>query len=206
MGKYFDKDGNEVEAFTQEEVDAKVTEKETALNKAHEEAINKKDSEIKTATDKITELEKGGSKKDEDKTEVQKLQERIDELEKNSVNDKKESLLRELAGDDKDLREKIELEYNQFNQDDTSEAAIEARMLKAVNLAQPEVKADSIKSAMSSMAAARGKDTSGAEEKKSEKTKEQAEFASNMGITKEDEEKYGAIVDESLQVNTAKAE
>ncbi len=197
MGKYFDSEGKEVEAFTQDELTAKVTERETALKTEYETAINNLKSEHQTAlTTAVEEAKKGAGNKgasDSNDDVIKALQEQVKALSEGKVNDKKEALLKDLAGDDKDLRTKLEHEYAQFNAEDTSEAAIETRMLKAFNLVNPEAKADTVRAAVSSMAASRGRDTSG--QGATEKTEEQKALANKFGISEEDEKKYGAQAD-----------
>lgn len=126
MAKYFDKDGKEVEAFTQEELDAQ---KAQALEE-YKKANPDKNDEIAALQQKLKETEErekngGGDDaqkkrlKDEKEDIKKELTQKIDDLTKafdeyrNGITTSaKETILGKLVGADKDLRAKVELKMN----------------------------------------------------------------------------------------------
>lgn len=126
MAKYFDKDGKEVEAYTQEELDAQ---KAQALEE-YKKANPDKNDEIAALQQKLKEAEErekngGGDDaqkkrlKDEKEDIKKELTQKIDDLTKafdeyrNGITTSaKETILGKLVGADKDLRAKVELKMN----------------------------------------------------------------------------------------------
>jgi len=128
MGKYFDKDGNEVEAFSKDELE---TEKKTALDaylKDHPDQSN----ELAEATKKVEDLtkqieENGGTMTDgqkkrllEDKKAAEDLVKTVTEKFTKEMGEFKESVfggfrnkaLNTLSGGDKEKAEKIQARYD----------------------------------------------------------------------------------------------
>ena len=91
MGKYKLEDGSEIEAFTQEEVDAKVAEQTKQLQ-----------TDLEAAKDKAQNLEtkaKGAEKaKDENQSEVEKLQKQIDDMNQKFSDNYKNRFVNEAGG------------------------------------------------------------------------------------------------------------
>lgn len=136
MAKFFDKDGKEIEAFTQEELDAQ---KAQALEE-YKKANPDKSDEIAALQQKLKEAEereKNGGGDDAQKKRLKdakedikrELTEKIDNLTKafdeyrNGVTTStKEKILGKLVGADKDLRAKVELKmHNLTGYPDTPE-------------------------------------------------------------------------------------
>lgn len=160
MAKLFDKDGAEVEAFTTEEL---VVKNKEVLDKYIEENPSKKDEfdkltlDLKTATDKIVELEgEGGGGEGQDDAQKKRLKDakvaaetaleegmkgirkEMTDFKEGFVSGHKTKVLQKLAGDDPELLKKIEFEYDQYSEGKSvpaNEIEMQGRMAKAFTLA-----------------------------------------------------------------------
>jgi len=143
MGKYFDENGNEVEAFGPEEVEEKIDEArseaidETAANR--QEEIEKMEEEMETLKEELentkaqfekeTEKEKNFEKlrniKDDREKQIKELEVKMEETKKNleekineleSLSDQKvvEDTILKLSRGNEELKKKIWYEYNRF--------------------------------------------------------------------------------------------
>lgn len=84
----------------------------------------------------IERLRKERDQATKDLTEkVNTMSKTIDEMKAGSVNDHKNRLLHKYAGNDKDLRSKLETEFNSYMPDKTSAEEMNTRMEKAATLA-----------------------------------------------------------------------
>jgi hypothetical protein len=156
MAKLFDAAGNEVEAFTPEELEAKKKEALDEYLKDHpdqSEAVKTAQQDLEVAKNKIKELEENGGgdgnkgQKDrllkERNDAENKLKELTDTFTK-EISSLKETffggikgkILDKLSGGDKNLRDKIEKEYSEFKGDATTEAQIQERLTKAYTIAK----------------------------------------------------------------------
>ena len=138
---------------------------EEAVKKASDEAIEtyKKDhpdqtkdfEDLKTklteAEDKLKEVDSGGDDDDDGQKKrlreqrdkamtklgdaMEKMGSEITELKTSIVGDTKGELLSALAGDDDELKKKIEFEFDHYRVEDTSKLAIKERLEKAFQLA-----------------------------------------------------------------------
>lgn len=151
MGKYKDADGNEIEAFTQEELDAQKKAAVDEYLKDHPDQKAALDEATKKATDleaKIKEMEGAGD--DEQKKRL--IKERDDALDaakkltegygtdikvlKDALfGGAKTKVLDKLAGSDAQLRAKIEHEYDSFKDEPKNEIEITERLTRAFTLA-----------------------------------------------------------------------
>lgn len=123
MAKLFDADGKEVDAFTQEELDAQkaaALEEYKKANPDKSDAIAKLESDLKAANDKIAagegdEGQKRRLKQEKEdaenalKTGLDSLRKEFDEYKSGVVGGAREALLSKITGGDKDLRAKIEV-------------------------------------------------------------------------------------------------
>lgn len=160
MAKFLDKDGKEIEAFTAEELEA---EKKKALDeylKEHPDQsadMQTAKTALEEAQRKLKDLEGAGN--DEQKKRLiaerdaaeAKLKETTDTLVKEVQNIKdsffggaKEKTLKKLAGDDVELRKKIELEYDSFKGEPKNEVEITERLTKAYTIAKGAAPSPSI--------------------------------------------------------------
>lgn len=146
-------DGKEMEVLTAEEAATKAEEAATAAIEKYQAEhpdqtaeFTKLQADLKTANDAL-EAGKGGND-----GQIRRLKEAKEEAEKNLteglakmqgdfekfkteiVGDVKEALLAKYAGTNKELREKITIEFNNYKPNDTSKAGIEERMAKAYQL------------------------------------------------------------------------
>lgn len=174
MAKLFDANGNEVEAFTPEELEAKKQEAIDAYLKEHPDqsaALTQAQKDLETAQNKLKEIE---GKDDEDPQKKRLIKERDDanaaleevkttltkeitDLKTNIFGSAKEKILSKLAGGDAELRKKIETEYDGFAGEAVNEQQIQERLTKAYTLAKGVPPAPNFMDSMGS-AAPRGVD------------------------------------------------
>jgi len=157
MAKLFDEQGNEIEAFTAEELKGKNQEAVDAYLKEHpdqSQALEEATKKLEDANIKLKKFEDGGNGGGgEDGQKKRLIKERDDankalEEVKNSfmgeINKLKETffggtknkILEKLSGGDSELKKKIELEYDGFKGDVSTEADIMSRMTKAYTIAK----------------------------------------------------------------------
>jgi len=184
--KYILEDGTEVEAFSQEEVDTKL-----------QEAV--KDLVPKADLDKLTEENKKFAEKDANFTKVKTdsekviadLQVEMRTMKDTVVGNHKNGLMAKLSGGDKDLEAKIELEYSQFAGEALTNDQISERMLKSFRNANPDYAPQTLSDAVAYVGKrsqqSAGKDTGA-------RTEDQQKAQAAMGISADDEKKYGSII------------
>lgn len=210
MAKLFDKDGNEVEAFTPEELETK---KKEALDAYIKENPSKKDefeklqADLKTATDKLAEIESGGGDdaqkkrlKDEKKaaedalkTVTDGFRKEMDEFKSGFINGHKTKVLDKLSKGDPELRKKIELEFDQYSEGKkapANEMEITERLTKAFTLATGNKPAPNFMDGAAG-AGARGDHASGGGKGgATEETENSKAMRKALGITDKDVEKF----------------
>lgn len=214
MAKLYDKDGNEVEAFTQEELKAKQDEAiETYLKENPDKGgdLTKLQTELADAKKKLEDFEKAGNGNDAQKqrliqekkdaentlaTTVAKLQKDMDDFKGGILNGAKETALKNLTKGDKELQAKIELRAaNLTGYPDTAEGV-------AQKLADAFVLATGTKPAhgfMDSVTSSGGKGTGNLEKGGAGvETDGSKQIRTGLGITDQTEAKYGKIADEIL--------
>lgn len=182
---YYDADGNEVTAFSQEEVEAQKAE---ALKTANEELENlKKEKDALSNKDiNFANLKESISKKDE---EIKSLSTKIEEVNNGRITEMQNDVLNRVAGDDKDLRESIMKEMDTFRDKPTTKEGMKDLALKALAIVKPAMVSnamDDFKSASFGNGFRNIKATTETEIKPELKT-----VASNMNISDEDWKKYG---------------
>jgi len=148
-------DGKEVEVLTAEEAQAKADEAAAKALDSYKsehpdqtESVTKLQSDLKKAQEDLDAASKGGNSAQverlrKERDEAQKLaSEGIAQLTKDfadfrngSINEVKGTLLNQYAGTNKDLREKIEIEFGNYKPNANTKADIEERMAKAFQLA-----------------------------------------------------------------------
>ena len=210
MAKLFDKDGNEVEAFTPEELETK---KKEALDAYIKENPSKKDefeklqADLKTATDKLTELESGGGddaqkrrlkeekKAAEDalKTGLEGIRKEMDEFKNNFVTGHKTKVLDKLSKGDPELKKKIEMEYGQYSEGKkapANEIEVTERLTKAFTLATGNKPAPNFMDGAAGAGARGDHSNGGGKGAKGEETDNSKAMRKAMGITDSDVEKF----------------
>lgn len=206
MTKLFDENGNEIEAFTKEEFEAK---KKEALE---EYAMNNPDKsgELKTAQDelllvqaKLKELEEmGGSEgqKKRLKAEKEEALNKVSEIEKKLTGEmkalkdsifggRKTKVLDALSKGDVELRKKIELEADGFRGDPVNEIELEQRLIKAATIVMGNKPQPNFMDGMSH-GGTRGVDT----QKQGQESENSKEMRKVFGITDEQAKKFSPEV------------
>lgn len=156
MAKLFDEQGNEVEAFTEEELKTKNQEAIDAYIKENpdkSDELTKANGDLEEATKKIKEFEEAGGgdegqkkrlleekKKAEGTLEevVKNFTKQITDLKEGFVSGAKEKIITKLSGGDEELRKKIELEYDGYSEGKDAPAndvEVQDRLTKAFTLA-----------------------------------------------------------------------
>lgn len=211
MAKLFDKDGNEVEAFTTEEIAAQkkeAVEEYIKNNPSKKEDFDKLTNDLKVATDKLKELEDGGGNDDAQKRRLKEAKEtaeraladgmsgirkEMDEFKSNFVSGHKTKVLDKLSKGDPELRKKIELEYDQYSEGKkvpTNEVEVTERLTKAFTLATGNKPAPNFMDGMNN-AGPRGDGTNGGSGgAKEPETDNSKQMRKAFGITDKDVEKF----------------
>lgn len=213
MAKLFDKDGNEVEAYTQAELDAK---KKEALdeyiknNPSKAAELDKLTKDLEAANAKIKEFEGGNGGGDDDaqkkrlkdaktaaeealKTATEGFRKEMDEFKTSFLNGHKTKVLDKLSKGDPELKKKIEFEFDQYSEGKkapTSEVELTERLTKAFTIATGNKPIPNFMDSMSG-AGTRGDGKNGgsgsAQEPESENSKAMRKA---LGITDQDVEKF----------------
>lgn len=198
MSKYFDAEGNEVEAFTPEELEAQ---KQAAIAEAQKNnpELTKLQAEL---ADKNKELE-GFKNKDLNFSNLKEVKEaaekraaeleaKINEVQNGTVNSMKNEIFDQLSNGDKDLKAKIEAEFNTFRGEPKTKEEIIAQAQKALAIVKPPV----VPGAFDAFNAANGGRNKVVNNpgQKFEPTPELQNIGSKMGVSKEDWEKFGGQV------------
>lgn len=152
MAKYFDENGNEVEAFSKDELEAKKKEHLEAYlkdNPGDAEKAKQLQADLDAANKKLKDLEGAGGSEGQKKRLIEerdaankKLEEfqgtvtkQISELKDSFFGSAKKKILDKLAGTDAQLRAKIELEYDGFKGEPKNDVEIQERLTRAFTLA-----------------------------------------------------------------------
>lgn len=175
MGKFIDTEGNEVEAFTQAELDAKIDETKKAIEGEYApklESVQKDLDDTKVALSKLQNKDFNFRKLEELNDEERKklsaqeleLMQRQEKLEKEQEDFRKQSeeaiikrkmdtetrLFKKYVGTDKELGEKVKFHYDRLTDKAETEEEIEKKLQDAIRLARPELKVDPLTAAISS--------------------------------------------------------
>lgn len=159
FAKYFDDDGNEIEAIPKEKAEELLKSKEEKMKELESEIKGYKDKDFnwKALRDaKKEEREKFLSELSEKDKQIMLAQEetakQVSTLQESLVQDYKDELLEKLAGDDKDLRKKIEYNYDRIEGNDTSKKGIKNKIFDAFKLSSDTTQ-DPISSVMGTKSA-----------------------------------------------------
>lgn len=208
MAKLFDAEGNEVEAFTPEELEAKQKEavdKYIAENPSKNEEYESAKKELDDAKKKLEEYEKNNEGNDEQKKRlknekkeaedaVKNLQENfkkeISELKEGIMKGHREKMLDTLSNGDPELRKKIEYEYDEYSKGkDTpvDEIEVKDRMAKAATLAMGQAPTPGLLDGISS-AGQKGEESYGGAKNQEPETENSKAIRKVLGITDKDVE------------------
>ena len=188
MAKYFDENGNQVEAFTQAELDAKLGEV-TKAKEAEVAALNEKIKGYEAKDQSFATLKAELDKKD---TEIKTMREDFETSKVASFNEKKSTILKNLTAGDPELLKKIETEMAIFNIPANDTAALETAAAKAYQIVtnQEAPKGfDAFGAAFGSRGNAKIEATGGM--KVETLTPEQKSMQTKLGISTDDVTKYG---------------
>lgn len=158
MGTYFDAEMNEVDAFTQAEVDAQVaTATETKIKEltdAHTKALSEKETELATANEKLT---KRGEEYNHAKTRIKELEtasaSTTDEV-KEAKDKFRNGLIDKIAGDDKEYKEALKSQAERLGFDTLDVTEAEKILKESHTLAQLSLNRDVTSFNMASVSAA----------------------------------------------------
>jgi hypothetical protein len=138
MAKLYDEDGNEVEAFTQAEVDAQLEEVKTSAKTEVEKAFEKERAEHaaelakkdKVIEDKKTSYEELKKKYGSDITKVEEVNQKL----KDTHTKMRDKYLDKLAGDDADYKKALQEEFEKRGVDsvDPDEIQKELKIVHAI--------------------------------------------------------------------------
>lgn len=163
MTKFTDAEGNEVEGFTQEEVDKKVEEQVKKQLKESEEKFKKekteKEKEIADLNSKMEGLEKKGDSVadlrlkleglEKEKEDVTKAHEKEVKKLKAEIPDPREEKIKAFVGDDEEKEKKLREELAKFK-DPKDDKEFEEQLKAANRLATPEPEVDPLNPVISS--------------------------------------------------------
>lgn len=145
MAKFLDENGNEVEGFTKEEVDAIAKERDEAIAKAAEadEHLKIKTGEFVLAQKKFKRTEElTAEEKQKMGAEALALQQRIqdqEDLRKKDLEDSRSAIFEALAGKDPKIKEKLVEKYGLIQLPEGSVAEVRLRASQAMNWALSEL-------------------------------------------------------------------
>lgn len=136
-------EGEEVVVLTQAEVDAQMAEKEAAMKAEFEKQLAEKDAHVKEKLGQFQQATKSAEQLHAEAMAGIAEAKRIAEEAKVSVAQSKESELlikrdfyiQSIAGNDPDLKKKLEDSYSLINMPATTDAEIQERLQKAITLA-----------------------------------------------------------------------
>lgn len=211
MTKLFDQDGNEVDAFTQEELESKkkeAVEEYIKNNPSKKDDFDKLTNDLKIATDKLKELEDSGGNNDAQKRRLKEAKEtaeraladgmagirkEMDEFKNNFITGHKTKVLDKLSKGDPELRKKIELEYDQYSEGKkvpANEVEVTERLAKAFTIATGNKPSPNFMDGMNN-AGPRGDSTHGGSGgSKEPETDNSKQMRKAFGITDKDVEKF----------------
>ena len=216
MPEKFTKDDKEIDVYTEEEVKAASEAAEAAAIAKYKEENPDKSGEITKLTEDLAKITKdfddqkaiieGGDstnkqqqidrlrrerddEKESAKTLVEGLSKKVESLEQNSVGSLKGELLNKFAGEDKDIRAKIEVEFANYRSSDNDPEAIRDRMEKAFKIVTgseptPEI-LDNIHNA------GKGVGSDGDKDAKKKYTEGEKKTAKALGITEKQMNEFG---------------
>ncbi len=155
MTKFKNEEGEEVEAFTQKEVDEKVKD----LEKTHKDEKTETEKQVKELNDKIEGLEKKGDSVadlrlkldgfEKEKEEAVKAHEKEVKKLQSQIPDPREEKIKAFVGDDEEKEKKLREELAKFK-DPKDDKEFEEQLKAANRLATPEVETDPLATVISS--------------------------------------------------------
>ena len=186
--KLYDAEGNEVEAFTPEELENEqaqaITEKETQLKTEYETKINDLTEQITKLSGKdqnfATLREAKEKLEGQIKTITEQHEKEITEIKTGNIIEHKTILVSKIAGTDPEFKKRIEYEVGLLNMPESTKEEIEAKVTKAYQNATGDLKGNIMNKVISS-AGAGGGGTGGTND-----AARLSELAAKMGVKPEE--------------------
>lgn len=220
MAKLFDKDGNEVEAFTKDELE---TQKKAAVdeyikaNPSKQAEFDKLKGDLDAALAKVKEYEEGGGNDDAQKKRLKeaketaekalteglaKIQKEMEDFKSSFLTGHKTKVIEKLSNGDPELKKKIELEFDQYSEGKkapASEVELTERLTKAFTIATGKAPAPNFMDSMGS-AGSRGDGHNGGAGKQNEPESDNSKaMRKALGISDKDVEKFGPEAQQQQQ-------
>lgn len=212
MAKLFDKDGNEVEAFTKDEIEThkkEAVEEYIKNNPSKKEDVDKLTADLNTANQKIKEFEEGGGNDDAQKKRLKQAKEdaekalsdgiagirkEMDDFKSSFITGHKTKVLEKLSKGDPELKKKIELEFDQYSEGKkapSNEIELTERLTKAFTIATGKAPAPNFMDGMNN-GGTRGEGNNGGSGASKEPESDNSKaMRKQFGISDKDVEKFG---------------
>ena len=211
MAKLFDKDGNEVEAFTEAEIkdrEKKAVDDYVKENPVKKEEHDKLKADFDAATLKLKEFEEGGGNDDAQKRRLKEAKEtaekalseavtgfrkEMDEFKSSFISGHKTKVLDKLSKGDPELRKKIELEFDQYSEGKkapATEVELTERLSKAFTIATGTKPAPNFMDGMNNAGPRGDGHNGGSGNSKEPETDNSKQMRKAFGITDKDVEKF----------------
>jgi len=161
MGKYFDEEMNEVEAFTKDEVDAQIAKATEGKSSELQKTLAEKETEIATLSEKLT---KRGEEYNNAKARLKELESAANTGAETIAEAKqkfRDGLIEKLAGEDKEYKEALKSQAERLGFDTFDMTEAEKTLKEAHTLAQLSLNRESSAFSMANVSSAgREPDTS----------------------------------------------
>lgn len=217
MAKFKDEEGNEVEAFTQDEIDQRIEEAKKSVQEEYEVQNQETQQQLEAARSEKEELEQkmkdaeeaGGTQGGDDKQsenfrtlkealnkkdeEMKSLREQVEQTESQRIEDYKQKMIEQYAGDDEDLKKKIEHNYDKIlsGVETKGEKDIAEKVRNSFKLAADENTPDPLNSVLQGGAPGPDASIQNGGSNGVEFNQNEIALGDKMGITQEEREKYG---------------
>jgi Skp family chaperone for outer membrane proteins len=184
MATFYDKDGNEITAFSQEELEA---EKQAAIaaEKAKVQADLDEAAKLKDKDHNFETLKSSLTQKEQ---EIETLKKTTKESEDLRVSEIKKDVLKAFAGEDAELMTKLDEEMKTFRGEPKTKDEMIALAQKAMAIVKPEVRLGAFDSFSTGGGRAPSAGGSGAGK---DVTPEVKVLGSKLGLSEDDLKKYG---------------
>jgi len=141
MPTLYDKDGNEVEAYTKEEFESEKTKilQENPEVKTLKQDLETAKKELEGFKDKDLNFANLKQAKEETEKKVSDLENKITEFQTSSVKSLENEVFNQLSNGDADLKAKLEAEYKTFRGEPKTKEEILAQAQKAMFIVKPPV-------------------------------------------------------------------
>lgn len=149
MGKYYNSDYDEVTAFSQEELDAKLKEEREKAEKEAQEKIKEAEEKAKTLEEEKARLDEKLTKRSEEYNNLKKKFEETGEKLNSTEEEKKttyekmrDDMIKKLAGDDTEYAEKLQEKYEKVGSQTLDPSELESQMKDAHAMALTSLERD----------------------------------------------------------------